>query len=135
MKRVEFRLTMPGVASWNGRWSGEDKRHIIVRPVPESRILELGLPRTFDHAWDDGWRASVSARVLAVGERPGKSDGFAGYGWMVDNIITYGSTNSCPPCVWAPDASWAGYEKCGKCGTSRKLAAALRGETLTQGGT
>jgi len=122
-QRVEFRLTMPGVGSWDGKWSGAGRNYSIVRHVPTERVAELGLPQSFDHAWDDGWRASVRARVLGKGERPTKSDGFCGYEWMVDNILKYGSTNSCPPHEWEPDTSWRGFERCPKCRTSRKIAA------------
>ena len=121
-QRVEFLLTMPGVASWNGRWSGESKRYAIVRTLPDAKVAALGLPTSYSHGWDDGWRASIAVRVVPMGERLPKSDGFCGYDWMVDNILQYGRTNSCPPHEWGPDTSFEGFERCPKCRTSRKVA-------------
>jgi hypothetical protein len=46
---------------------------------------------TWMYRWDDGWAVLITARTLAPRERHAKSDGFAGYDWMVDNIIVYGS--------------------------------------------
>lgn len=99
--RVEFRLSMPGRASWNGRWSGEDKNYTIVRTLTASQAALLfraahgySQPASFFHRWSDGWCAEVSARILRAGERPKKSDGFHGYDWMVDNIIAHGKTTA-----------------------------------------
>ncbi len=39
--RVEFRLTMPGRSSWNGRWSGEEKNYTIVRTLSSKTISQL----------------------------------------------------------------------------------------------
>ena len=89
MKRVEFRLSMPSVGSWNGRWSGEGRNYVIVRTLPDeqARVLDKG---SWFYRWDDGWGASVRARVMERGERVRKSDGFSGYDWMVRNILDHG---------------------------------------------
>lgn len=89
-RRVEFRLGMPNVGSWNGRWSGDGKNYVIVRSLREDRIRELEIPRTWFHRWEDGWCASVAARVMDPGERRQKSDGFHGYDWMVASIVRCG---------------------------------------------
>ena len=95
MKRIEFRLTMPGVGSWNGKWSGEDKDYLIYRTLGDATTDSFMLGRSessFRHNFGDGWAARVTARVMNDGERKKKSAGFCGYEWMVENIISYGST-------------------------------------------
>lgn len=96
MKRVEFKLTMPGVGSWNGRWTGEGKDYLIWRSITDKKATELGLDATgknsWYHSWDDGWAASIQGRVMAPGEKKKKSAGFYGYQWMVDNIMCYNAT-------------------------------------------
>ena len=93
MKRVEFKLSMPGVASWNGKWSGEGKNYSIVKSLTDKKIKELFGDknyRSWSHRWTDGWCASVSAHILGKGERVKKSDGFYGYEWMVTDILDTG---------------------------------------------
>lgn len=95
MKRVEFRLSMPSRGSWNGAWSGSERRFAIVRSMTDkaaAKLLDGRERNSWYHRWSDGWGASVSARIVAPGERLPKSDGFAGYDWMVANILAYGST-------------------------------------------
>jgi hypothetical protein len=94
MNRVEFRLTMPGKNSWNGKWTGEDKIYVIYKTLTKKKVEELGLTTTaksFGYSWDDGWKADVRTRILEKGEKKKKSAGFCGYDWMVSNIIMYGS--------------------------------------------
>ncbi len=88
--RVEFILSMPGVNTWNGRWSGEAKRYAIVRTV-EHELITLCPHLSWGYNFGDGWYASVAGRIMNSGERAKKSDGFCGYDWMVDSIIRYGS--------------------------------------------
>jgi hypothetical protein len=88
---IAFILTMPNRGSWNGRWSGENDLHAIVkteRSVPKDII-----GKSFWYNWDDGWSACVS--VEKVDCREGnklrqKSRGFCGYNWMVDSLIKKG---------------------------------------------
>lgn len=89
--RVIFELSMPGVASWDGRWSGEGRAYNRVRQIDAARAVELGMPNSWTHRWSDGWCAEVSARLMNKGERTPKSDGFSGYDWMIDNIIARGT--------------------------------------------
>ena len=96
MKRIEFRLSMPNVGSWNGRWSGEGRNYTIVRKISDSWVSKLLSGKnsaSWSHRWGDGWSAHISARIVPVGERLKKSDGFYGYDWMVSNILAYGNTN------------------------------------------
>lgn len=91
--RVEFRLTMPGRASWDGNWSGEGRNYTIVRPLNGKTIERLFADKeraSWAHRWNDGWCAVIDARIVPKGERFRKSDGFNGYGWMVENIIDHG---------------------------------------------
>ncbi len=89
MTRVEFKLSMPGRASWNGGWSGADRNYTLVRKVANPIAAKLN-GRLWSYAWPDGWCAGVHARVIPPGERLKKSDGFNGYGWMIESILQYG---------------------------------------------
>lgn len=93
-----FELSMPGVGSWNGQWSGASRYYAKVVNVGRNKArLEraraaLAVGR-FHHAWEDGWRASVTvcevdARDAASIRR--RSNGFCGYDWMVDSILKFG---------------------------------------------
>jgi hypothetical protein len=92
--KMEFRLSMPGVSSWNGRWSGEDRNYTIVRSLDAADLAVIGDRRSWSYAFGDGWVARVDARELQPRERPKKSDGFCGYDWMVSNILRW-NTASC----------------------------------------
>ena len=101
LHRVEFRLSMPGRNSWDGKWSGESKNYSIVRELTGAEVAKLleldpGEPdlskrRSWKHCWSDGWCAEVSARIVHVLEELPKSDGFNGYDWMIDNILAKGT--------------------------------------------
>ena len=88
---IAFILTMPNRGSWNGRWSGENDLHAIVkteRSVPKDII-----GKSFWYSWDDGWSACISVEKVDCregNELRKKSRGFCGYNWMVDSIIEKG---------------------------------------------
>lgn len=99
--RVEFKLSMPGRASWDGGWSGEDRNYAIVRELDGDTLVKLfdlapdGIDlakcrRIWTHRWSDGWCAQIAARVVPADEELPRSDGFKGYDWMVDNILRKG---------------------------------------------
>ena len=93
MKRVEFRLSMPGRNSWDGRWSGGGRNYAIVRTVTDKKAAELEVdkgPQSWGYGFGDGWFASVTARIVPKGERLKKSNGFCGYDWMVGSIVAFG---------------------------------------------
>lgn len=94
MKRVAFRLSMPGRASWNGGWSGEGRNFVIYHDLTDKSAAKLfpeGKTRTsFSYHFGDGWSASVDAQIMVPGQRKAKSDGFAGYDWMVRSILQRG---------------------------------------------
>ena len=89
MTRVEFKLTMPGAASWNGKWSGDGRNHTLVHNVDDAEVDRID-GRSWSYSWPDGWRAEVTARVVKEGEILGASHGFNGYDWMVASILRYG---------------------------------------------
>lgn len=88
--RVEFKLSMPHAGSWNRQWSSAGRNFTVTRRMSELSASRLGIPRSWRHAWDDGWCAAIDARVMGKGERSEKSHGFCGYEWMVDSIIRCG---------------------------------------------
>ena len=99
--RVEFRLSMPNRASWNGGWSGEGRNYSVVRELSDEGMTQLfdldpysldaaACRRSWTHRWSDGWIAEVSARVVPPSEELPASDGFNGYEWMIDNILRKG---------------------------------------------
>ncbi len=93
---LSFTLSMPNVASWDGKWSGQDRLYVKVNNFGRSKernaraqeILDKGY---FHYSFGDGWSAGVT--VKEVNSREGarlkkKSDGFCGYDWMVQSIIS-----------------------------------------------
>lgn len=89
MTSVEFRLAMPGKASWDGKWSGDERNFVLLRDLDDGQAAQLD-GRTWSYSWSDGWRAEVSARVVPVGEIQKPSHGFDGYDWMIASILRYG---------------------------------------------
>ena len=94
---LAFRLNMPGVNSWNGRWSGEGRDHVKVVTfrgkagnAKGQQILSHG---SYHYDFGDGWRARIdvekidSARAARI--RRGQPT-FCGYCWMVDSILQFG---------------------------------------------
>jgi len=99
MKRIEFRLSMPGCPSWDGKWSGSGRNYTIVHKLTNTSFTKLmgsGVERTWIHHWPDGWTAQVTARLVPTGERLKKSDGFNGYDRMVRNILDHGDIENLP---------------------------------------
>lgn len=95
---IAFSLSMPGVNSWNGKWSGEGRDYTIIRSFGTSKaskekaesILKRGY---FSYSFGDGWRAAVSVRKVEPYQAKKlrkTSAGFCGYDWMVDSIISHG---------------------------------------------
>lgn len=95
---LQFTLSMPGINSWNGRWSGEESLYAIVANVGTSQkvrdkyapIVEKGY---FSYDFGDGWRAGVTVKEIDAKQARltrKHSRGFCGYDWMVSDIRTYG---------------------------------------------
>jgi|SRR5208337_1593526 len=93
---LAFKLTMPGVASWNGKWSGEGRLYARTRTVGKKKgeeVLSGSDKKFFGYRWSDGWFASVQVEQIDSDEKrklTKNSVGFAGYDWMIDSILTYG---------------------------------------------
>ena len=88
---IVFELSMPGRASWNGKWSGEGRPYIRVRD--ERTVPKELWNRDFFYRWEDGWEACVSVtKVSSTDARrlEKKSVGFCGYDWMIASLIKYG---------------------------------------------
>ena len=87
-----FTLSMPGRNTWNGRWSGDERRHTIVRKLTPK--LEAALDgQKFRYSWPDGWMACITVeKIDGVRSRKERrlSNGFCGYEWMVNSIIQHG---------------------------------------------
>ena len=93
-----FELSMPGVSSWNGRWSGERNYYAIIKNLGRSQkadkkaqsILDGGY---YSYDFGDGWRAAIKVKKVDTKEAARirrKSKGFCGYDWMVDEILENG---------------------------------------------
>jgi hypothetical protein len=94
---LAFRLSMPNCASWNGKWSGEGRKYVIVKTFKSKKQIEQAqsIVKTgyYHYSWSDGWGAGI--RVSEVDSAQARklrkeSQGFAGYNWMVDSIMQYG---------------------------------------------
>lgn len=90
-----FVLSMPGVGSWNGKWSGEGRFYArtctaFFRGKPIYPELKEG---KFHYHWDDGWAACVEVKFVTPSEAKKaekQSKGFCGYEWMVESLKKYG---------------------------------------------
>lgn len=90
---VVFELTMPNRGSWNGRWSGENDTHIIVKHNQSVPADIIG--KDFWYTWDDGWSACISVTKLnsrspEYRDLVKRNTGFCSYNWMVESIINFG---------------------------------------------
>ena len=88
---IVFLLTMPGVGSWNGKWTGEGR--LYCRTMPEKSVPKELVGHSYEYAWDDGWRACVSVEKMPAAEaRKMKqtSVGFCGYDWMIQSLLKRG---------------------------------------------
>jgi hypothetical protein len=88
---------MPNCASWDGRWSGEGRKYVIVKTFrgkketeKAERILAAGY---YHYSWPDGWGAGITvseATSSQASKLRRESNGFCGYDWMVRTICDYG---------------------------------------------
>lgn len=92
-----FKLSMPSCNSWNGKWSGEDRLHALVRYFRGKHLKAIAQKMIdegyFTYSFGDGWRAAVTVSEVSSAEAAKarkKSCGFSGYDWMVDSIVKYG---------------------------------------------
>ena len=87
MTIIMFELSFPSRNSWNGRWSGDEKKHTVRRKLSPAKKEEL-VGRHFFHNFGDGWSACVSVREPNFREKP--TNNFQGYNWMINSIINTG---------------------------------------------
>lgn len=95
---VAFILTMPRNNSWNGKWSGDERIHAIVRNVGSTqkagiKYSAMAADGPYWYDFGDGWAAQVDVRIVERGEAAKlrkKSCGFAGYEWMIESIRDHG---------------------------------------------
>lgn len=88
---IIFELTMPGIGSWNGKWTGSNRKYY--RSRKNSEVPKEVVGKSFDYNWSDGWCANVSvSKVTSTVERKlmKESAGFCGYDWMIRSIIKHG---------------------------------------------
>ena len=96
---LAFELSMPGIGSWNKKWSGEGRYYAMVKNMGRSQKAkaqghDIIANQPYNHSWDDGWRARIDVRQVDAQEaRKIRRDtkGFCGYDWMVENIMLCGS--------------------------------------------
>ncbi len=88
-----FQLSMPGVASWNGKWSGEGNLYARVVTLQTKKSKEIGNKildgSPYSYRWSDGWAASVSVSEVTSAEARKirkNTAGFSGYDWMIESI-------------------------------------------------
>jgi hypothetical protein len=92
MKLVCFELTMPNNNSWNGKWSGEDRKYYVIERLVDDMAQELNAKEWY-YDFGDGWMACITADIIDAKEakkRKKISAGFCGYDWMVISIKHYG---------------------------------------------
>lgn len=90
---LAFTLSMPNVASWDGKWSGEGRPYVKVHTINGPKAIDLTCKGSFYYDFGDGWGASVGVRRVdsATAKKLRKqSKGFCGYEWMIREIIDYG---------------------------------------------
>ena len=93
MKTIAFKLSMPNCGSWNGKWSGEDRLHVIVKTLTNQIADKVLEQSSYYYNFGDGWGASISVEQIdgkTSRTLKRKSVGFCGYDWMVSSIIRNG---------------------------------------------
>ena len=96
---IEFKLSMPNIGSWDGKWTGEDNYYARVINITKrwgsgkkanelvKQILDKG---SFYYDFRDGWGMSIAVREVDSKEAAKirkKSKGFCGYDWAIESIL------------------------------------------------
>lgn len=93
MALLSFTLSMPGVNSWNGRWTGEGQLYARVVNVGQPTAREIAAKKYFHYNFGDGWAAGVTVKEVDGKEARRirkQSKGFCGYDWMIESIRSKG---------------------------------------------
>lgn len=90
---IIFELTMPNRGSWNGKWSGDNKVHVITKH--NNKVSKELNNKEYCYTWDDGWTACIKVYKMNANTKEYRqliknNIGFCGYNWMVDSIIEHG---------------------------------------------
>ena len=88
---IVFKLSMPHVGSWNGKWTQDDK--VFARTYSEKKVPKELWNKSFYYRWDDGWTACVSVERMPASDArkiERRSNGFCGYDWMIRALIKDG---------------------------------------------
>ncbi len=93
-----FELTMPNCGSWNGKFSGESNRYLMIRKfgrtkAAHEKVSEIMKRPSHYYDFGDGWGARVTMTVIEskeVAKLRKLSAGFMGYNWMVSSIVENG---------------------------------------------
>ncbi len=101
MKQLSFELTMSNIGSWNGKWTGADRKYYIIKSVSDrwfknevEKLLEGKDHNSWYYNFGDGWGANVFIQIVdskEAAKRRKLSKGFAGYDWMVTSILHKGT--------------------------------------------
>lgn len=98
---LAFSLSMPNCASWNGKWSGDGKKYVIVKTFRSKNDIEKAKKIRdtgyYRYSWPDGWSAGITVTEVTPSQAASlrrSSEGFCGYGWMVQTICLYGAPMS-----------------------------------------
>jgi hypothetical protein len=94
---LAFTLTMPGVGSWDKKWSGSNKFYCVVMRFnkKESEKYKGLAGNSYGHNWSDGWFASIEVEEVdsqTAKKLKKQSSGFLNYNWMISNILNHGTT-------------------------------------------
>ena len=94
---LAFTLSMPNCASWNGKWSGDGQKYVIVKSFRGKKAIEnaekIRDTGYYHYSWSDGWGAGISVKEIDSRDATKlrrESQGFCGYDWMVETICKYG---------------------------------------------
>lgn len=95
---LAFTLHMPHAPTWNNRWSGDERLHVLTRSfrgrTKEEQARAIAAAKSFWHRWEDGWSARVDVKIVSADEarqmRQKSCGHFCGYDWMVDSICRHG---------------------------------------------
>ena len=90
-----FKLSMPNVGSWDGKWSGigRDYSKIVNFGTSKKSIekaREVIEKKYYNYNFGDGWSTRITVSQVNskdVRRIRKQSKGFCGYDWMVDSII------------------------------------------------
>ena len=95
---LSFTLSMPNNNAWNGKWTGEDRLYVRVKNLGKTKKAMAHAKEMIDEGYyyynfGDGWGAAVTVQEVDAKEARrlrAKSQGFCGYDWMIDSIMSHG---------------------------------------------